>query len=144
MKYYFFILVSQSSDNKKLIWFGFLLIFVSTEICLPGRKSYPYLIPVVLIFMFGSNQYLTMGLRAVYHDYFDASLRSTFDSLLSTFACLIVLILFPAVAYFTETFGWRIMSYSFIHSFIHSFIILSLMVIFLYVFSLKLLLRQTH
>ncbi|WP_387465360.1 MFS transporter [Photorhabdus sp. RM323S] len=129
-------IISKISDNKKLIWFGFLLMFVSSGICLPGGKSYPYLIPVALIFMFGSNQYLTMGLRAVYHDYFDASLRSTFDSLLSTFARLIVLILFPAVAYFTETFGWQIMSYS--------LIILSLMVIFLYVFSLKLSLRQTH
>ncbi|CAQ85820.1 MULTISPECIES: MFS transporter [Photorhabdus] len=129
-------IISKISDNKKLIWFGFLLMFVSTGICLLGGEHYPYLIPVALIFMFGSNQYLTMGLRAVYHDYLDASLRSTFDSLLSTFARLIVLILLPMVAYFTETFGWQMMSYS--------LIILSSIVISFYVFSLKLSLRQTH
>ncbi|WP_445496305.1 MFS transporter [Photorhabdus sp. SF281] len=129
-------IISKISDNKKLIWFGFLLMFISTGICLLGRERYPYLIPVALIFMFGSNQYLTMGLRAVYHDYFDASLRSTFDSLLSTFSRLIVLILFPVVAYLTETFGWQIMSYS--------LIILSSIVISFYVFSLKLSFRQTH
>ncbi|ETS32194.1 hypothetical protein BB987_11785 [Photorhabdus temperata] len=126
-------IISKISDNKKLIWFGFLLMFVSTGICLLGGENYPYLIPIALIFMFGSNQYLTMGLRAVYHGYFDASLRSTFDSLLSTFARLIVLILFPVVAYLTETFGWQIMSYS--------LIILSSIVIAFYVFSLKLSLR---
>ena len=100
--------IVEKTSTKKSIISGLLLSFIAILICLAGMYYSEALLFISILVMFLANRMITISFTTEFHSHIEGSLRSTFDSIVSSGLRIILLLLFPLVGLILEYFGWLV------------------------------------